>query len=322
MKKQIFFGLLFVFVAFANPLMAQQQDSNSLQQKVDSLKAIIKDKDDKIQNLEKKLENGIGRKIERSHSMKTNIENLEKGCKAYSDTIAILTESIDTLRPQYENLKAKNLELENHKKHIAPLVERQLMQMATTIDQTWLGKTYAEINETELQEELKLYENFVDQNAGVGKAYKELKAFNNNVLLYKRGVEIVNSPYSADQVESIMQSFEALAKNETHKDRKTEVGFVLDQLKNYGGAVSYFQNIIIEVDKRLESYKPGTGDGTYKKAWKQIKSFLDTEYGNQVEQRLAGIPWLDEQYRLYIKQLETDPYGANSAHDAIIKLVP
>ena len=323
MKKLILSMLLLVFAASALPLTAQT-DLAQKRHEADSLREIIKTKQHEIDSLDLELKDFQNKKKQvdslrnLSVELKREFLALREECDGLSKVKERVTDSIKQLGPQLDAQKTKNRDLENYKKHVAPLVERQLSQMANDIDQAWLSKTYAETDMTKLFEELELYEAFKDSDRGVGNAYAKMKAFSDDVALYSQGEEAVNSPYDASKVAILVQPMSVLAKREPHPGRKQEAETVYGQLKDYKNTVRYFQeNIIPEVDKILNNIKKDK-----KEAWKQVKQYLDTGDGGMIRQYLTKIPWIAGQYNLYIKQLETDPFGKNAARQTIMSLKP
>ena len=322
MKKHMILVVLLVFAALANPMQAQEAGT-SLQWEIDSLMTVIKAQDKVIKDKENKLKGSREIKLLQE---RINSYNKEK-IPYWRDNVVKVQHDIDSvrgllavMRRPCDSLAAVNTNLERYKTQVKPLVSRQLSQMANSVDKTWLGMTYAEIDMTSLSEELKLYEDFQEQDKGVAKAYKTLSAFGKDVMLYNQGVEIVNSPYDSDRIAAIIQPFENLVDKERHAGRKAESTVVLGQLKDYSVCLQRFQKDIIEpVDGMLESYKR---DGTSKKAWKQLRSFLDSADGSMAVNKLSQIPWLEKQYNLYVRQLEVNPYAPNPARETIIHLVP
>lgn len=321
MKKQMILVLLLAFAALSNPIQAQEIGL-SLQQEIDSLKAVIKAQDKEIREKEKKLEgNRVINVLQgQINSNLRNIQNCQTRIKADRHAIDSIQRLLKEMKRPCDSLRTVNETLERYKEQVSPLVSRQLSQMATSVDNTWLGKTYAETDMASLSEELKLYEDFKGQDRGVAEAYKKLTAFGENVMLYKRGIEIVNSPYDSGRIAAIIQPFENLVNKERHTGRKAESAAVLSQLEGYSDCLRCFHKDVIEkIEGMLESYKR---DGTSKKAWKQLKSFLESADGITAVQKLSQIPWLEKQYILYVKQLETAPYNPNQARETIMGLQP
>lgn len=311
--------LLFLIASLGYPMMAQVVDTIDWKQETKRLNDTIKHKNKVINDLQTKLNKTKSYEADRDTAIK-RYRNIQKKNGVYIDSIKGLNDTINNLRPKTVALRNKNTELENYKKQVEPLVERQLAIMATDIDQKWLNKNYAEINQDELVEELNLYEDFKDKDKGVATAYKKLTAFRDNYLLYLRGIQAINSPYESDVVSNLIQPIKDLKERERHPGRKEEVERLYVQLSDYKITVSYFQRDIIgEIDNMLKRFKQ---DGTHKKAWKQIKVFLDEKDNGQVVTYMMEIPWIGEQYQKYIKQLETNPYGSNSARETVMNLVP
>lgn len=325
MKKLILFVLLLAFAAAALPLVAQEEGSAQLQQEVNRLKAEVEDKQAKIDSLDnelkkypnieeqiKSLENELQQKGAAVRQAQVEYEKKRVICDSLKNVI-------NSVEPEYKAQKERNGELETHKRTIAPLVKRQLSQMANGIDQTWLSKTYAETDVAMLREDLALYEAFKDEDKGVANAYAKLKAFSDDVTLYGQGVETVNSRYEAKRVAALVQPLGALATKETHQGRKQEAETVYGQMKDYKNTLRYFQeDIIPEVDEILrKANKKNT-----KEAWEQVKNYLDTGDGGMIRHYLTKIPWIGTQYNLYIKQLENDPFGKNAARQTIMSIKP
>ena len=322
MKKQMILVLLLAFAAFANPIQAQEVGS-SLQQEIDSLKTVIMARDKEIKEKEKMLEGNRTIKLlqQQINSHERNIRNYQSKIDKAQHNLDSIQGSLEEMRRPCDSLKSVNMTLENYKTQVSPLVSKQLKQMATTVDNIWLGKSYAETDMVKLSEELKLYEDFKEQDRGVAEAYKKLTAFGENVMLFTQGVEIVNSPYDSVRIAAIIQPFENLIDKERHTGRKAESAAVLSQLKGYSDCLRCFQkDIIVEVERRCKNYKD---EGTDSMAWIQLKRFLESSGGSANVKKISQIPWLEKQYHLYVKQLEANPYIDNfPARDAIMSLVP
>lgn len=284
--------LLVVMVAFVSPLRAQNEHPSEL---IEKQRKQIEDQWRQIMYL------------------RTNIDSLV----AKNDQL--LSEN-KMLHVEREHFRHELYEMKSYMCQVEPLVKRQLAEMAMMVDQKWLNKTFAEINKDELMDELVQYKAFKDKDKGVETAYNKLSEFYDEFLLYLRGVEVVNSPYQADSVVRLIKPMKELTERETHMGRRLEMGTLYTQLNDYKVTVMYCQEEIIgNIDKMQDGFKR---DGTDKMAWKQIKHFLDTKDDGKVETYMSEIPWLAEQYHEYLKQLEANPYGFNTARETIMKLIP
>lgn len=240
----------------------------------------------------------------------TSLRAQEPDSVRYQNEIMRLNDSIVVLN---ETIRLLNAELEKAE----PLVERQLDVMSTIPAKEWLNKSFSEIDNEKFQTELKLYESFKDRDAIV-EAYKEMSSFGKDYSLYLKGVEAINKAYQADLVSVLVDAIKALKEREKHVGRKAELEQLYEQLGYYPFTVMYCQDIINEIDEMLASFK---SEGTDKSAWKQIRMFLEEKDEGQVEPAMNKIPWLGVQYHDYLRQLESDPYGANSARDSIMNIV-
>ena len=308
MKTLLKYIAVLLIVAFANTMQAQEADSTRYQEEIKSLNDSIERMDKVIRQLTAELEGYHDSKI--SAYKKENEKLL--------DSIGRLNDIIKGENAKITGLEKENERLADGLEKVSPLVERQLKEMSSTVDQEWLSKSFSDIDKDVLQEELKLYEAFKDKK-GVGEAHKKLSAFADDYSLYMQGIEAINKPYQADVVASLIGSIKTLKGKEKHDGRKAELEQLYDQLSYYQATVMYCQEVIGEVDNMLDSFK---ADGTDKSAWKQIKMFLDAKDEGQVESSMNLIPWIGARFQEYLKQLQANPYGANTAREVIMNLVP
>lgn len=222
-------------------------------------------------------------------------------------------QELDSVKKKVEGLSKQNDSLVKLVKRLEPGWRCVLREMAENVDEIWLNKPFGEMDSVVFQNELTLYEKYKDEDKGVGDAYKKLKSLHDRYLTYLEGVGAVNSAYDAKKVKELEGRFKKLLADETHSRRQEELRNVSTQLHDYGINVQYFQSIIRQVDERLENY---IEDNTKELAWVQIEKFLKAKDEGKVEKYLSSIPWLKEQYQIYIKCLEKDPYGDESKESA------
>lgn len=305
MKRYLKPLILVLFVALGTTTWAQEADTVRFQNEIERLRDSIR---------------GLNAELDGYRNAPTKIKDFRKEIALLHDSISELYGIMSDQETAIVGLKSKNDELEKTLKKVGPLAQRQLVEMAATLDQKWLDKSFADVSGEALSEELALYEAYKDDDRGVEDAYLRLKSFKDDYTLYVKGVEAINQPYEANTIAELVNQIKGLKDRETHEGRKAELLQLYDQLSLYKYTVMYLQDdIISEIDALLDMYKK---DGTEKSAWMQIKMFLDDKDDGQVETYMNRIPWLGVQYQEYLKQLQANPYAPNTVREAIMNLVP
>lgn len=338
--------IILLVVLFNCTLLLRAQDANGtdLYKENYDLKKELKEKDDKIKELEERLaqmtlernrvdsllkeEKAVGK----SSEVKAHIRKLEKeikeleaklqDCAANAETAVnqqtqANQEQILRLRQQHSQDSIEIASLKSELSDLSDFRKMWLAQLAESVNEKWLDKPYSKIDVNELQKALAQYEEFASTDQRIADASVKLKELLAACQLYEQGVKVVSSPYDASQISAIAAKIKNLRDNTADSEKKKELSSLFWQLDNYGVTVEIFQDIIKAVDEQI------SGQDRHKAAWPLVNAVMEKlEKEDEYITAVKKIPWLSEQYGLYYDALKKDCIAPNPVHDIIMNIHP
>ena len=304
-------------------LDGKQRDMASLQAKIDKLTAELEKAKEEL-------------KAEKNSGKSARIKELEKTVKQKDAQLAQMQKDSDAtakeaegksaakvsqmekqheqdaqqilaLTKQTEDLRAELAQLGSFKK-------MWLQQLAESVDDKWLNKTYSQIDLGALEKACADYAEYAASDPKVKAAHDKLSALLKECKTYSEGLRCVSSPYDAATVQAAYGKVKALCDNTTGV-RVGEVRKLAKQLSDYEVTVEIFRDVISAVDKQTE------GMPSHKAAWPLVKATLDKqEKDNGYISAINAIPWLDEMYKKYYDSLSKNCLAKNGAADTIKSL--
>lgn len=254
----------------------------------------------------------VEKKEGKSTLMKKQIKSLQKDSVALTKRILFVIDSLnsvhqaqlETMHQQMAEDSTQMVKLTKELKGLEEFKLKWLTELAESVNETWLNKTYATVQLPELESAYLQYEKYADASPKVAAARDSLKPFVENCRLFMQGVEAVNSPYDSIKVEPLVPSMRALRDAATNAENKSDLTVLAQQLFDYQVTVEIFQDVINAV-KNVTS-----GKNEHKLAWPLIKAQLDKmEKEDGYISAVCAIPWLKKQFDEYRKSLEEDCFN-------------
>lgn len=336
--------LLFALCCCSTLLKAQNNSEDDLYKENYTLKKELEKKNAEIKKLEDELV-----KIEternkadsllkaekttgKSKELKFQMQELEQENKRLKSELANCSSNVEkTINQQTKNCQEQITQLlQQHSKDSMEIASLRgdlselsnfrklwIAQLAESVNEKWLEKSYSQINMHELEIALKQYEEFASSDNKIADARDKLKVLLAECKIYNQGVHTVNAPYEKEQVNAIAVPLKNLRDKTTAPIKKQELSLLYWQLDNYGVTVEIFQDVIKAVDEQI------LGMNAHKAAWPLVKAVLDKqEKDDEYITAIKKIPWLSEQFSLYYKSLEKNCVDSNKVHDMILNLHP
>lgn len=278
-------------------------DMQKQSQKLSKLQADYK-RVDSLYNVEKKEG--------KSTLMKKQIKNLQKDSVALAKRIQFVIDSLnsvhqaqlETMHQQMAEDSTQIVKLGKELKDLEEFKVKWLTELAESINETWLDKTYSSVQFSELEAAYSQYEKYAEASPKVAAARDSLKPFVENCRLYVQGIEAVNSPYDSTKVEPFVPSMRTLRDSATNEENKNDLIVLAQQLSDYQVTVEIFQDVINAVRNVI------SGKNDKKLAWPLIKAQLDKmENEDEYISAICAIPWLKKQFVEYRKSLEEDCFN-------------
>lgn len=254
----------------------------------------------------------VEKKEGKSALMKKQIKSLQKDSVALTKRIQFVIDSLNSVhRVQLETMYQQMAEdstqivkLSEELKDLEDFKIKWLTELAESVNETWLNKTYSAVQFSELEEAYRQYEKYAGASPKVAAARDSLKPFVANCRLYAQGIEAVNSPYDSTKVEPLVPSMRTLRDTATNAKNKKDLNVLTQQLYDYQITVEIFQDVINAV-RNVTS-----GNHDKKLAWPLIKAQLDKmEKEDEYISAVCAIPWLKKQFEEYRKSLEEDCFN-------------
>lgn len=331
-------ALLIALVCNVLCLKAQDEDPYKV---IFNLQKEVANKDTQIKKLEddlRKMTDGKNRadsllKVEKaigkSKEVKERIKTLEQENKELEEKLKASSGNVEqAVNRQAKESQSQIIQLtqqhsndsttiESLRKELADLTNFRKMwltQLAESVNEKWLEKPFSQIKLTELEGDVKLYEEFASADKRIADASTKLKSLLTDCRIYDQGVKTINSPYDATQVKNMANSIKNLMSKTNDPEKKQELSLLYWQLDNYGITIEIFQDVINAVDKQIDV------QAGHKAIWPLVKVVLEQQQDDITA--VKKIPWLAKQYDLYQTELEKNCIAPNSVHDIIKNLQP
>lgn len=306
-----------------------QREANSKEKKIKELEEALKKMESQKAKVESLLkeerESGKSKEVrDRLNELQTKVASLEGELnKCQKDAQSNLQQQRDSYQQQISLLQQQQTEdseliadLKRQVSELSGFRKIWLNQLAESVNAKWLEKPYSQISIPDLEVELKQYEEFAPSDKRIADAYNDLKLLLKDCALYSRGVQIINSPYDKDSINSILPSLKNLCGKTKDSARTKELSLLYWLLDNYGVTVEIFQDVIKSIDKQID------GQSSKKAALALVKATLDMQEKDQNISAIKKIPWLAEQYKEYYEDLQKDCLIKSDVHDRIMKIQP
>lgn len=189
-----------------------------------------------------------------------------------------------------------------------------LADLADGVDREWMDRTYASFDVKELELECQQFAQYEKEDGKVKAASAKLKGLLEEKRLYDRGMQTVSQPYEKSKVDQYAIEVKALESRQQIAAKKNELHELAGLLENYGLDLEIFQDLIVDLEKRIE------GEGEM--AWSIAEIFLEQQKKEDAIAAIEEIPWLKGQYELYYAALRENCFGPNPARDLIMSLQP
>lgn len=254
----------------------------------------------------------VEKKEGKSTLMKKQIKNLQKDSVALTKRIQFVIDSLnsvhqvqlETMHQQMAEDSTQIVKLDKELKGLEEFKVKWLTELAESVNETWLNKTYSAVQFSELEEAYRQYEKYAEASPEVAAARDSLKPFVENCRLYVQGIEAVNSPYDSIKVEPLVPSMRILRDAATNAENKSDLTVLAQQLYDYQVTVEIFQDVINAVRNVI------SGKNDKRLAWPLIKAQLDKmEKEDEYISAICAIPWLKKQFEEYRKSLEEDCFN-------------
>lgn len=251
----------------------------------------------------------VEKKEGKSTLMKKQIKSLQKDSAMLTKRIPFVIDSItsvhqvqlETMHQQRADDSIRIAKLSQELNVLEEFKVKWLTELAESVDETWLNKTYSSVNLLDLETAYQEYEKYSAASPKVAAARDSLKFFVENCRFYAQGIEAVNTPYDSTKVEPLVSSMRALRDAETNAENKNDLTVLAQQLFDYWDTVEIFQDVI----KAVSDVTSKNNDK--KLAWPLVKAQLDTmEKEDEYISAICAIPWLKKQFEEYRKSLEED----------------
>lgn len=240
-----------------------------------------------------------------SLQMETTVEELQKKHQ----------EKMDVLVGQHKEDSLAMASLQEELHHLQEFRVMWLAQLAESVNEKWLEKPYVAIDVLALEKDYKQYDWYAPMDAKVAEARDKLKPFVDNVHLYRRGIEAVNSVYDTEKVTSLIEPMRVLRDGMPGGDNRDDVANLYWQLDNYAITIEIFQDVIRAVNEAVKGISGQAG------AWPLVKAALEKqEIESEYISAIKMIPWLAKQYDKYFKLLEKDSTRPNKVGEAIMRI--
>lgn len=240
-----------------------------------------------------------------SLQMETTVEELQKKHQ----------EKMDVLVGQHTEDSLAMASLQEELYHMQEFRVMWLAQLAESVNEKWLEKPYVAIDVLALEKDYEQYDRYAPMDAKVAEARDKLKPFVDNVHLYWRGIEAVNSVYDTEKVTSLIEPMRVLRDGMPGGDNRDDVANLYWQLDNYAITIEIFQDVIRAVNEAVKGISGQAG------AWPLVKAALEKqETESEYISAIKMIPWLAKQYDEYFKLLEKDSTRPNKVGEAIMRI--
>lgn len=340
MKRNIFFliGMMLCFTtvyAQNKETVDPQKVNDDLVKDIKALSKEVMDKDKTIEKLNAQLEKlkteneqldsvlQAERREGKAATNKKQIKQLREDSLAFSQKMTTTMEKVqkkhqEQMRTLIGQHKGDSLLIASLQKELDGLKEFRvtwLAQLAESVDEKWLNKPYTVVDIRALDKDYEQYEQYAPMDAKVAEARNKLKPFVEDVHLYQRGIEAVNSAYDAGKVDSLIAPMRTLYDGMMDGGNRKEVANLFWQLDNYAVTIKIFQEVIEAVNKAVKGQSMQTG------AWPLAKATLEKqEKDSKYISAIRMIPWLEKQYDEYFKLLEKDSTKSNKVGEAIMSI--
>lgn len=321
MKRNLFF-LIGIMLCVATAYAQDKEELDPKDKVIEKLELRLKELRIKNEKLDSALQ--AERREGKAASYKKQIKQLKKDSLALSQQMATTIEELqkkhqeqmDTLIGQHKKDSSAIVSLQEELHGLQEFRMRWLAQLAESVNEKWLEKPYAIIDVPALEKDYEQYDRYAPMDAKVAEARDKLKPFVDNVYLYRRGIEAVNSVYDAEKVTSLIKPMRVLRDGMPDGDNREDMTNLCWQLDNYAITIEIFQDVIKAVNEAVKGISGQAG------AWPLVKAALEKqETESQYISAIKMIPWLAKQYDEYFKLLEKDSTGPNKVGESIMRII-
>lgn len=284
------------------------------EEEIDKLKSEMLKLTSKLNKLQadyKQLDSlyNVEKKEGKSTLMKKQIKSLQKDSVSLTKRIPFVIDSITSvhqvqLETMHQRMADDSIQIAKLSQELNVLEEfkvKWLTELAESVNETWLNKTYSSVNLADLETAYQEYEKYSTASPKVAAARDCLKPFVENCRIYAQGIEAVNTPYDATKVEPLVSSMHALRDAETNAENKNDLIALVKQLFDYRDTVEIFQDVMKAVSEVTSN------NNDKKLAWPLVEAKLKTiEKEDEYISAICAIPWLKQQFEKYSKSLEDD----------------
>lgn len=252
-------------------------------------------------------------------SGKASAHQAEK--KQLQESIQNLQKDLEDRQAEIEEVQARAaahektiLELEKELKSLNDFKVKWLADLTDGIDGKWLGKPYSLLNEAELEQEFRQFDQFAQWDPKVAEGRDKLKGLLEEKHLFEQGMQLISSRYDPSRVSRCASELTALEGNVQHPEKKEELKRLITRLEDYSLNLEIFKNLIRRIDKVTKDFP------SHIVAWPLVEGILDEQRKEDAIAAIEEIPWLEEQYVRYYEVLSKDCAGPNTARDEILSL--
>lgn len=247
--------------------------------------------------------------------LKKQLEELEAAAKNAKEAGEKASSAeIVKLQEQHQKDQTKINELSKDLSELGNFRKMWLLQLAESVDEKWLSKSYSQIDIDALKKDYALYEEYSNSDVKVKDAYNKLTKLVQECEIYNEGKFCVENPYNGVFVFNALNKVKSL-KGKASGSKGSEINTLYQQLDDYKATIEVFRDLIDAVDKVI------AGMPNHKAAWPMAKATIDKmEKDDEYVTYINAIPWLSKQYAEYYKQLSTNCTAKNKARDLIMNI--
>lgn len=280
-------------------------EKERLQKELEKLQSRYNALDEKLKGtkklLDNELENGNSVKLERQ------IEGLEADSATLSGRMETVADSLAadfmTKKEQLCNKMAvdsvKIVKLNEKLVGIDAYKESWFARLVDEVENKWLKSGYSDVDSAALEAAYSQCAEYAAENNKVAAAKEKLAPFVEEYRLFDKGTKAVNAPYDNVKVNSLISPVREKCASIKDNARKEEMNMLAQQLAAYGEAVKGFRKLCDDIAGEVKDL--GTDDHSI--AIPIVEAVLKKGEREGVVAKIQYIPWLKEQYKLYVNSL-------------------
>lgn len=310
-----------------------------LQNKIDEYEKLIKkmkkdstnmarDLDDAIKT-QKRAEDESMRHKQDADSLKKLNAKISQGQKdlidAKSCEMQVIIDSLNleladchkrifSLEAENEQLTQNVAQADNELTKLEAFKRDYINNLANIYNSTWATKVFSQIDGNDLDKVIADCRQYVNEDKRISVTLTNLEELKEQYDAYLIGKNCLVSEYNREKVAQIGHRIGGYINNSVAPARKQELEDLYNKLRNYKLSVSSFQLLIKIIDEAIEDYTD------QRQAWPMVEAILDKDESIGRIKSINEIPWLSEQYEIYMQRLNENCTANNPVHDRILGL--